>query len=36
MPKEKTEKQDIKGIATGFRNAMFGMALPLIIFFAAK
>jgi hypothetical protein len=35
MPR-KTEKQDIKGIATGFRNAMFGMALLLIIGFCSK
>ena len=31
MPKEKKEKYDIEGIASVFRNAMFGMALILII-----
>ncbi|MFT7395946.1 MAG: hypothetical protein ACI96G_000682 [Flavobacterium sp.] len=37
MPKEEQAKQDIEGIATVFRNTMFGMALLFIIgFFAAK
>jgi hypothetical protein len=27
MPKEEQAKQDIEGIATVFRNAMFGMVL---------
>jgi hypothetical protein len=37
MPKEEKEKLDIEGIATVFRNAMFGVALLIIIgFFAAK
>lgn len=37
MPKEEKEKLDIEGIATVFRNAMFGMALLIIIgFFVAK
>ncbi len=31
MPKVKKEKYDIEGIASVFRNAMFGMALVLII-----
>jgi hypothetical protein len=34
--KEEQAKQDIEGIATVFRNAMFGMALLIIGFFAAK
>jgi TRAP-type C4-dicarboxylate transport system permease large subunit len=33
MPKEEKEKYDIKGIANVFRNAMFGMALIIIIGF---
>lgn len=37
MPKEEKKKQDIRGIATVFKNAMFGMALLIIIgFFTAK
>ena len=37
MSKEEQEKYDIKGIATVFRNAMFGMALIMIVgFFLAK
>ena len=38
MSKEEKEKVDIKGIATVFRNAMFGMALIIITgyFFAKK
>lgn len=31
MPKEKQEQYDIKGIANVFRNAMFGMALIMIL-----
>lgn len=31
MPKEKQEQYDIEGIASVFRNAMFGMALILIL-----
>ena len=31
MPKEEKEKVNIKGIATVFRNVMFGMALIIII-----
>ena len=31
MSKEKKEKVDIKGIATVFRNAMFGMATIMIL-----
>lgn len=31
MPKEEKEKYDIEGIATIFRNVMFGMALIIII-----
>lgn len=30
MPKEEKEKYDIEGIATVFRNVMFGMALIII------
>lgn len=30
MPKEEKEKYNIEGIATVFRNAMFGMALIII------
>ena len=37
MSKEEQEKYDIKGIATVFRNAMFGMALIMIVgFFLAR
>lgn len=38
MSKEEREKVDIKGVATVFRNAMFGMALIIIIgdFIACK
>lgn len=37
MSKEEREKIDIKGIATIFRNVMFGMALVIIIgYFIAK
>jgi hypothetical protein len=37
MPKEEKEKQDIKGIAPVFTNAMFGMALLIIVgFLVAK
>ena len=38
MSKEEKEKVDVKGIATVFRNAMFGMALIIITgyFFAKK
>jgi hypothetical protein len=37
MSKEKQANYDIEGIATVFRNAMFGMALILIIgFFISK
>ncbi|HET7360501.1 MAG TPA: DUF3784 domain-containing protein, partial [Salinimicrobium sp.] len=31
MPKKEKEKYDISGIATVFRNTMFGMALIIII-----
>ncbi len=31
MPKEEKEKYDIEGIATIFRNVMFGMALIIIV-----
>jgi hypothetical protein len=31
MPKEEKEKYDIEGIATVFRNVMFGMALIIIV-----
>lgn len=31
MPKEKKENYDIEGIATLFRNVMFGMALIIIV-----
>jgi hypothetical protein len=31
MPKEEKEKYDIEGIATMFRNVMFGMALIIIV-----
>lgn len=31
MPKEEQEKYDIKGIATVFRNGMFGTAILIII-----
>lgn len=31
MPKEEKEKYDIEGVASVFRNAMFGMALILIV-----
>lgn len=31
MPKEKQEQLDIKGIANVFRNAMFGMAIIMIL-----
>ncbi len=34
MSKEKQEQYDIDGIATVFRNAMFGMALVMLIGFA--
>jgi hypothetical protein len=33
MPKEEQAKQDIEGIATVFRNAMFGMVLFLLLDF---
>lgn len=38
MSKEEKEKVDVKGIATVFRNVMFGMALIILIgyFFAKK
>src|SRR5690554_1929690 len=37
MPKKEKEKYDISGIATVFRNTMFGMALIIIIgYFVAK
>jgi hypothetical protein len=37
MPKEEKEKYDIEGIASVFRNAMFGMALVIIAgYFIAK
>jgi len=37
MPKEKKEKYNIEGIASVFRNAMFGMALILIVgYFVSK
>lgn len=37
MSKEENEKIDVKGIATVFRNAMFGMALLIIAgYFFAK
>jgi hypothetical protein len=38
MSKEEKEKVDVKGIATVFRNTMFGMALIIITgyFFAKK
>jgi len=37
MPKEKKEKYDIEGIASVFRNAMFLMAIILIIgYFVSK
>lgn len=37
MPKEEQGKYNIKAIASVFRNAMFGMALLIILgFFAAK
>ncbi len=37
MPKEEQEKYDIEGIATVFRNTMFGMALLIIVgLFIAK
>ncbi len=37
MPKEEKEKYNIEGIASLFRNAMFGMALILIIgYFVSK
>jgi len=31
MPKEEKEKYDIEGIASVFRNVMFGMALIIIV-----
>ena len=31
MPKEEKEKYDLDGIATVFRNVMFGMALTIIL-----
>ena len=31
MPKEEKEKYDIEGIASEFRNVMFGMALIIIV-----
>jgi hypothetical protein len=31
MPREEKEKYDIEGIATVFRNVMFGMALIIIV-----
>jgi hypothetical protein len=37
LPEEEKEKLDIEGIATVFRNAMFGMALLIVFgFFIAK
>jgi len=37
MPKEEKENHNIEGIANVFRNAMFGMALIIIVgFFIAK
>jgi len=37
MPKEEKAKVDVDGIATVFRNAMFGMAIIMIIgYFAAR
>ncbi len=37
MPKEEKENYNIEGIANVFRNAMFGMALIIIVgFFIAK
>ena len=37
MPKEEQEKYDIEGIATIFRNVMFGMAFIIILgFIVAK
>ncbi len=37
MPKEEKEKYDIDGIASVFRNVMFGMALIIIVgFLVAK
>lgn len=34
MPKKEQEKYDINGIATVFRNAMFGMALIMLLGYA--
>ena len=34
MPKEKKEKYNIEGIASVFRNAMFGMAFIIILGYA--
>ncbi|WP_047549746.1 DUF3784 domain-containing protein [Psychroserpens sp. Hel_I_66] len=36
MPKEDQKKYDIKGIATVFRNAMFGMALLMLLGFGVS
>lgn len=36
MPKEEKEKYDIEGIATLFRNVMFGMAFILVLGYVAK
>ncbi|MDX1365417.1 MAG: DUF3784 domain-containing protein [Arenibacter latericius] len=37
MPKKEKEKYDIEGIASVFRNAMFGMAFLIIVgYFIAK
>ncbi len=35
MPKEEKEKYDIEGIATLFKNVMFGMAFILLLGYAA-